>query len=160
MTGVSSAPGPPDTFGYSSIYNNWTPELNQLLKGDHADLNYQSLDDDRQPSTRSKKRSKQSKTKHTKRSKPKRRSHIHGYLLQIIGVVCFILAAIKSYEPLTGIGFTLVVLGYNKNAKKDRRIGKCMHNNACYWKYANATDRSLFEQTKTQKLCSLIEETG
>ena len=40
-----------------------------------------------------------------------------AYLLQLIGVICFILAAIKSFEPLIGVGFTLVLIGYDKKSR-------------------------------------------
>ena len=51
---------------------------------------------------------------------------MEGYILQVIGLLCFILAAVKSFEPLTGVGFTLVLIGYNKNAKKESRIRKSL----------------------------------
>lgn len=54
-------------------------------------------------------------SRHSKRSK-KHRSRSRkfaAYVVQLIGVLCLILAALHSFEPLAGIGFTLVVIGYD-----------------------------------------------
>jgi hypothetical protein len=55
-------------------------------------------------------------SKHHSRSHKKKRNRKHeigAYVLQLIGVLCLVLAAMRSFEPLAGIGFTLVVIGYD-----------------------------------------------
>jgi hypothetical protein len=54
--------------------------------------------------------------KHHSRSHKKKRNRKHeigAYVIQLIGVLCLVLAAMRSFEPLAGIGFTLVVIGYD-----------------------------------------------
>ena len=123
MSGLSSNPGLPKAFDGNSNYLVWTPELSGLLDDDWVHLDYEAPAEHRRHTSR-KARTKRSKEKRSTRSRNKRAGHLHGYVLQVIGLVCFILAAVKSYEPLTGIGFTLILLGYNKNASKDCKIGK------------------------------------
>jgi hypothetical protein len=59
--------------------------------------------------------------KHHSRSHKKKRNRKHkvgAYILQLIGVLCLVLAALRSFEPLAGIGFTLVVIGYDGNRRE------------------------------------------
>lgn len=81
--------------------------------------------DERRSDRRLKKRSKKSKKKHSKSHKKEKSHLIQGYILQVIGILCLILAAVKSFEPLTGVGFTLVLVGCNENSRKKRRSGQC-----------------------------------
>jgi hypothetical protein len=124
MTGLSGNPGPPKPFEYTSYYNFWTPEFGKLYNEDLLSPNYGASSDESMPERRRTKRTKKARKKHSKSSKRKREHRIEGYVLQVIGLLCFILAAVKSFEPLTGVGFTLVLIGYNKNIKKESRIGK------------------------------------
>ena len=58
---------------------------------------------------RSKRHKKDKKKKHHKQHKKQR---LGAYILQFIGLICLVLAAVKAFEPLTGVGFTLVIVGY------------------------------------------------
>ena len=122
--GLSGDFGPPKPFEYSSYHNYWVPQINQLYNEDLLSPNYGLSDDESTPERRSTKRKKKSKKKHSESSRRKPEHRIEGYILQVIGILCFILAAVKSFEPLTGVGFTLVLIGYNKNVKKNLRVGK------------------------------------
>lgn len=65
---------------------------------------------------RSKKHSKaRSKKSHDKKS---RKHRLAAYILQVIGLICLVLAAIKSFEALAGIGFMLVLMGHDSKVKK------------------------------------------
>ncbi len=68
-------------------------------------------------------RTRKTKKKHHSRKHKKHRSKKHkfaAYIVQLIGVLCLILAALKSFEPLAGIGFTLVVIGYDSKKLKKK----------------------------------------
>ena len=123
MSGLSGNTGLPKPFNINSHHFMWTPERSGLLDDDWVHLNYDSPVEEHSQARQSA-RTRGQKKKRSRKPKTKRASHFHGYVLQVIGLLCFILAAVKLYEPLTGIGFTLILLGYNKNAKKDCRIGK------------------------------------
>lgn len=64
---------------------------------------------------------KSSKRHHSRRRKKERsrKSRLGAYVLQLIGLVCLVLAAVKSFEPLTGVGFTLIVMGYKGGFRDD-----------------------------------------
>ena len=126
MTGLSGIPNAPESFNYKS-HHIWAPQLSGLLGDELLSPDYISPDEDSQPSRRRRKRTKKPKRKHSRSSKTRRRHRLQGYILQVIGLLCFVLAAVKSFEPLTGVGFTLVIIGYNKNARKDYSIGKQCH---------------------------------
>lgn len=153
MTGLSSDTGSPKPFQYSSYHYFWTPELGRLYNEDLLSPNYGISSDESMPRRRST-RTKKTRKKHSKSAKRKRERRIEGYILQVIGLLCLILAAVKSFEPLTGVGFTLVLIGYNKNAKKESRIGKSltmdrpMVNHSCF---ADLRNENKSEQTKRKK---------
>ena len=121
LPGLSGLPKP---IVYKTNYNIWVPELAGLHVSDHLLPNYDSSDDNSNRKKRTAKRSKKDKKKHSRSSKRMRQYGLEGYILQVIGMLCFVLAAIKAFEPLTGVGFTLVLIGYNKNARKEARVGK------------------------------------
>jgi hypothetical protein len=123
MSGFSGSPGLPKAFEYRQHYNVWVPELVGFHNSDLVLPNYESSDDNSNTKKRTSKRTKKGKKKHSRSSKRTRNYGFEGYILQVIGILCFILAAVKAFEPLTGVGFTLVLIGYNKNAKKESRIG-------------------------------------
>ena len=75
-------------------------------------------DDDRKQRRSPGKRSKKSKKHRTKSHRKRSKHRIGAYILQLIGFICLVLAAIKSFEPLTGVGFTLILIGYNKSSEK------------------------------------------
>ena len=68
------------------------------------------------------KRHSKKRSKH--RSKKHRKSQFAAYLLQFIGLICLIMAAVKAFEPLTGVGFTMVLIGYDRGLKKKLLPGK------------------------------------
>lgn len=122
MSGLSGSSGLPKTFEFKSNYNLWVPELAGLHSSDLVFPKYESLDES--PKTKKTKKTKKSKKKQSRPLKRHNQYIPEGYVLQVIGILCFILAAVKAFEPLTGVGFTLVLLGYNKNAKKKARVGR------------------------------------
>lgn len=63
------------------------------------------------------------KKKHTKNRRHRSKKHkFAAYILQCIGVLCLVLAALKSFEPLAGIGFALVMMGYKGKEKGEAEI--------------------------------------
>lgn len=61
--------------------------------------------------------------KHKHRSSRSWKRQFAAYTLQLIGALCLVLAALKAFEPLAGVGFTLVVIGYDggRSLKKRRK---------------------------------------
>lgn len=55
---------------------------------------------------------KKDKKKRKSKKKQRRKQQIGAYVVQLIGLICLVLAAFKGCEPLTGVGFTLVIVGY------------------------------------------------
>ena len=131
MSGFSGSPGLPKAFEYRTNYNVWVPELVGFHNPDLVSPKYDSSDDYSKTRKRTTKRTKKAKKKHSRSSKRIEKYNLEGYILQIIGILCFILAAVKAFEPLTGVGFTLVLLGYNKNARKEARIGEANQQAIC-----------------------------
>lgn len=77
------------------------------------------------PGTNSKKSSsKHHKKKQKQKKKKHRKQQLGAYMLQLIGVLCLILAAIKAFEPLTSVGFTLVIVGYRAGLGEGVVAGK------------------------------------
>jgi hypothetical protein len=89
--------------------------------------------DDAAPSRKRGDKSKRSK-RHSKPHKKRNRKHENGaYVLQLIGVLCLVLAAVRCFEPLAGIGFTLVVIGYDsKVLTKGGLKGKLSQGSCCF----------------------------
>ena len=148
MSAFSGSPGLPKASEYRTNYNVWVPELVGFHNPDLVSPKYDSSDDYSKTRKRSRKRAKKAKKKHARSSKRIEKYRFEGYVLQIIGILCFILAAVKAFEPLTGVGFTLVLLGYNKNARKESRIGRTNHQ-AIFASQANALCRTP-QQRRTQ----------
>lgn len=113
FSGLSSAPG---TFEYGPEFRPGTQGFTKLhhtapwLVASPGFNNTPSRSDSR-------KRSKRKAKKHRSKSHKKRRKQqIGAYVLQLIGLICLVLAGVKSFEPLTGVGFTLVLIGYKKTS--------------------------------------------
>lgn len=72
---------------------------------------------------KSKRHSRRDRGKTSKKHKKQRsrRQLIAAYFLQLIGLICLVLAAVKAFEPLTGVGFTLVIMGYRAGVGKGRK---------------------------------------
>lgn len=69
----------------------------------------------------------------SEKKKPKRRRKKHksrqrwsNYIVQLIGLICLVVAAIKGFEPLMGVGFTMVMVGYKGESfsGKSGKIGE------------------------------------
>ena len=103
---------PPKAFEYIPNINFGTPIL------DNSASTYLWPASDPTSRSKSKKRSKKHSKHRSKSHKAPTEHHIGAYVLQVIGVLCLILAAVRSFEPLTGVGFTLVLIGYNQGLKK------------------------------------------
>lgn len=101
----------------------WAAGLDSILNGKDVLSDCALL---QSPAVRdtNKRKSRRSRKHRSKKSKKRRNRRVHGYVLQMIGIACLVLAAIKAFEPLTGVGFTLILIGYNTNAKKSSRVGK------------------------------------
>lgn len=52
--------------------------------------------------------------------KSRRKQRYGAYIVQMIGVLCLVLAAFEGFEPLTGVGFTLVIVGFKGGVEKDK----------------------------------------
>ena len=79
---------------------------------------------DKQPSRKDlRKRSKKEKKRRSKLAKKDSKSRIAAYILQLLGFFCLVLAAVKSFEPLTGVGLTLILIGY-KRIDSGAEVGK------------------------------------
>lgn len=71
---------------------------------------------------------KRAKHQRSKGHRKRRKQHLGAYILQIIGLICLVLAAVKAFEPLTGVGFTLVMVGYKGAVGDGDAGGKCRVN--------------------------------
>lgn len=66
--------------------------------------------------------SKRKRTHHKPRDPGRSKKHeFAAYILQCIGVLCLILAALKAFEPLAGAGFTLVMMGFKGGKGMERK---------------------------------------
>lgn len=124
MNGLSGFSAPPKSFdynhgfafsaqGFGELYDTtpWLPD--STVSDDRSELRRKSG-----------KRSKRTKKHRSKSHKKYQKHQIGAYILQAIGLVCLVLAAIKSFEPLAGVGFTLVLIGHNKGLGKMSEAGK------------------------------------
>lgn len=73
------------------------------------------------------KRSNHHSSKKSKKKRRKRRQRLGTYALQLIGLLCLVLAALKGFEPLTGVGFTFVMIGYKQGLGKGEKTRGTIH---------------------------------
>ncbi|KAK3703071.1 hypothetical protein LTR37_014682 [Vermiconidia calcicola] len=118
LSGLSGPSGPPTVLHYvpqakihpSNIATGdniipWTDKSSTAVTGSTTKKRHEKA---------SKKRSKHRSKSHKKEPKDR----MGAYILQLIGLICLIVAAVKCFEPLTGVGFSLILIGYNKGLKK------------------------------------------
>ena len=124
LSGLSGPSGPPTVLHYvpqakihpSNIATGdniipWTDKSSTAVTGSTTKKRHEKA---------SKKRSKHRSKSHKKEPKDR----MGAYILQLIGLICLIVAAVKCFEPLTGVGFSLILIGYNKGLKKTSVAGK------------------------------------
>lgn len=113
MSGLSTSPGIPQHQQQAAFTPDWQLQSNLL------DATAPFLLDSPGEDTKSSRR--RSKHRHKKR----RKQRLGAYILQIIGLICLVLAAVKAFEPLTGVGFTLVMVGYKGGFGGGDAGGEC-----------------------------------
>lgn len=99
-----------NTFNPALTNHLYTPFLGPNVEPLHIDIDTMSP---WPPSSKEERPSKHhhrhSRKRHKKRSKKHR---LGAYMIQLIGLICLVMAGIKAFEPLIGVGFTLVIVGY------------------------------------------------
>lgn len=124
---TSSIPTAPSIFDHTT---NLVPAYPHLIQDpEHPSWQLHPVPGQDHRPRKTKKKQHHSK-KHRSKNQRSKKHKFAAYVVQLIGVLCLILAALKSFEPLAGIGFTLVVIGYDskkmtKGWKKERWSGKC-----------------------------------
>ena len=118
MTSLSRLSGPPRAFEYATDFKSGSQRF-AYVPNTAPWLVASPIHDDSPPQRKlSKKRSKKHKNHRSKSHKKHRKHRIGAYILQLIGFICLVVAAIKSFEPLTGVGFTLILIGYSRSTEK------------------------------------------
>lgn len=101
---------PPTTFAYIPKASYETQNFNGIKIASPSSISWTASE----TSSKQKRNSKRHSTHRSKSSKHHSKRRIGAYLLQIIGLICLVMAAVKSFEPLTGAGITLVLVGYRE----------------------------------------------
>ena len=123
VTRLSGLGPPAQPFSYIRDPNLGSQEYNALPDAGLWPHGSTSSGDNLSTSRKKSKRHSKKRSKHRSKSHKNNRKHRLGaYVLQLIGLFCLVLAAVKSFEPLTGVGFTLILIGYNDKKLKENAL--------------------------------------
>lgn len=114
MSGLSGPSGLPKPFQYPPSFGTGNQPLGLVPNAVPWVAASPVSDDDSTQRGHRGKRSKRTKKHRSKSHKKHRKHYVASYALQLIGFICLILAAVKAFEPLAGVGLTLVLVGYDR----------------------------------------------